>query len=99
MTERKLAALVVVTYGTVAYGYLLGTRLPVDRPELATGLGVLGVALALDVLPALWGGGGWRYLLWPVLSVEGFNSPPSIAAMSFRSRSASPVFALTMTYA
>ncbi|AGN00504.1 hypothetical protein L593_02765 [Salinarchaeum sp. Harcht-Bsk1] len=37
--------------------------------------------LALDVIPALWGGGGWRYLLWPVLSVEGFNSAPSIGAM------------------
>ena len=51
-----------------------------------TGLGVAIAAallshLALDTIPALWGGGGWRFLLWPVLSVEGFNSPPSIVAM------------------
>jgi len=37
--------------------------------------------LALDVLPALWGRSAWRYLLWPVLEVEGYNSPPSIVAM------------------
>lgn len=46
-----VAGLVVVTYGTLAYGYLLGTRLPVERPPLATGAGVLGVGLLLDVLP------------------------------------------------
>ncbi|GAB3682650.1 hypothetical protein GCM10028857_08910 [Salinarchaeum chitinilyticum] len=51
-----------------------------------TGLG-LAVALALcshlalDVLPVLWGNGTWRYVLWPVLEVEGYDTPPSIVAM------------------
>jgi hypothetical protein len=37
--------------------------------------------LALDAIPAVWGGAGWRFLLWPVLEVSGFDSPPSIVGM------------------
>ena len=48
-----LAGLLVVTYGTLAYGYLLGRRLPLDRPALATAAGVFGVAVLLDVLPVV----------------------------------------------
>jgi len=41
----------------------------------------IGSHIFLDTLPALWGDSAWRYVLWPVLEVQGYNSPPSILAM------------------
>jgi len=47
---------------------------------LAVTLGLLS-HVALDVTPALWGGEGWRFLVWPIRSIDGFDTAPSILAM------------------
>ncbi|WP_459191942.1 bactofilin family protein [Halosimplex sp. J119] len=45
-----VAELVVVLYGQVALGYLVGRRLPIDRPEVATVAGVGLFLLGVEIL-------------------------------------------------
>jgi hypothetical protein len=42
--------LLSAAYASLAYGYLVGARLPIDRPDLATALGVAVFVVALDLL-------------------------------------------------
>lgn len=42
--------LLVVLYGQVAFGHLLGTRLPIDRPDRATVAGIAVFLLGIEVL-------------------------------------------------
>lgn len=44
-----LAGLATLGYGIISWGYLIGTRLPVHRPGLATGLGVAAMVIVLQV--------------------------------------------------
>jgi hypothetical protein len=48
-----VAELLVVLYGQVAFGYLVGTRLPIERDGAATLAGVAAFLLALEVLGAV----------------------------------------------
>ncbi|WP_254840815.1 polymer-forming cytoskeletal protein [Natronomonas marina] len=48
-----LAEALVVLYGQVVFGYLLGTRLPVDRPEVATVAGIGVFLVAVEILGAI----------------------------------------------
>lgn len=43
----------VVAYGYVVYGYLLGRRLPVERPDLAAAMGGAGFVLVMELLGRL----------------------------------------------
>jgi hypothetical protein len=40
----------LVLYGYLVYGYLVGQRLPIERVDIATGFGVAGVLLGVDLL-------------------------------------------------
>lgn len=48
-----LAELLVVLYGQVVFGYLIGTRLPIERVEVATVAGAGALLLALELLGAV----------------------------------------------
>ncbi|KAB1196363.1 MULTISPECIES: polymer-forming cytoskeletal protein [Haloferax] len=39
-----------VAYGHLVYGYLVGRRLPIDRPDVSAAVGVVVVAIALELL-------------------------------------------------
>jgi hypothetical protein len=45
-----LAEFLLVLYGYLAFGYLVGQRLPVERVDVASAVGVAGVLLAVDLL-------------------------------------------------
>ncbi|WP_246988957.1 polymer-forming cytoskeletal protein [Halorientalis marina] len=45
-----VAEFLLVLYGYLVYGYLVGQRLPVERVDIATGFGVAGVLLGVDLL-------------------------------------------------
>lgn len=47
---------------------------------IALALGILSHPL-VDVVPFLWGNSPHEFLLWPVLTVEGYDTPPSVLAM------------------
>jgi len=93
LIDKPLAWVVPILPAGRSLGHSLFLVLPLclGAVVLADRLGRRGVGLAvavallshlfLDVLPTLWGNGGWRFLVWPLLTVDGFNSPPSILGM------------------
>lgn len=42
-----------VAYGYLVYGYLVGQRLPIDRPDVASGVGVVVFSAALELVGAV----------------------------------------------
>ncbi|WP_049980119.1 polymer-forming cytoskeletal protein [Halolamina rubra] len=66
-----LAEFLVILYGQTVFGYLLGTRLPIERDGVATVAGIAGFLLALELLGAVPYLGGLAQL---AVAVVGFGA-------------------------
>ncbi len=65
------AEFLVILYGQTVFGYLLGTRLPIERDGVATVAGIAGFLLALELLGAVPYLGGLAQL---AVAVVGFGA-------------------------
>ncbi|WP_254864730.1 metal-dependent hydrolase [Halovivax gelatinilyticus] len=90
-TGRTLAHSLLVLVPVSIVVYAATRRLGRSELGVAFAIGALSHAL-VDALPALWGAGEARFLLWPVLSVEPYETGvPSIAEL-FRQSLGDPYF-------
>lgn len=81
-TGRTLAHSLVVLVPLVVLVYLLARRRGVGEYGVAFGIGAISHSL-VDAAPVLWNPDAtWEFLLWPVLSVPGYEEgAPSVLAL------------------